>query len=225
MPDVHRWCARVRMKGRNPHTGATLFSSEPCAAAERLVPPPPPQPARPITAAIPSSTYPDSLGASWFTLDLAEFQPLAQGDLVNVYLAFASPWSSPAEDWMLYLPRWDKGQRIDLAKIFANAEYVRVPGGVQGAVPGPERRPIRKVVREQRRRHVVDRDAALGLPLQAAVMGVAVEHHVDRVAVERVFQPAAAQERHAHARDPAPIEHDAEKWIPVFGKHHAPTIT
>jgi hypothetical protein len=29
-------------------------------------------------------------------------------------------------------------------------------------------------------------------------------------------------------REPAPareLEHDAEKWVPVFGKHHAPGIT
>jgi hypothetical protein len=26
------------------------------------------------------------------------------------------------------------------------------------------------------------------------------------------------------ARGGGKLEHDAEKWVPVFGKHHAPTI-
>src|SRR5437764_13593834 len=48
----------------------------------------------------------------------------------------------------------------------------------------PERRPIRKVLAQQRRRDVVDRDAGLGAPLQAAVMGMAVENGADRIAVQ-----------------------------------------
>lgn len=85
-PDVYRWCGRLRVKGRNPETGETLYSAEPCVAAERVIPPPPPQPSRPITAGIPSATFPDTLGDSYFTLDLNEFQPLATGQMVNVYL-------------------------------------------------------------------------------------------------------------------------------------------
>jgi hypothetical protein len=57
-------------------------------------------------------------------------------DLINVYLVFTVPWSNPPQDWMLYLPRWEKGKRIDLDKQFAGAAFLRVMLGMNGAVPG-----------------------------------------------------------------------------------------
>jgi hypothetical protein len=96
-PDLYRWCARLRVKAQCPETGAILFSTEPCVAADRLVPPPPPQPVRPLTAVIPETTYPDTLGDSYYTIDLNEFQPINEGDLCNVYLASLSRLASDPE--------------------------------------------------------------------------------------------------------------------------------
>lgn len=57
-------------------------------------------------------------------------------DLVNVYLAYTVPTITPVQDWMLYLPHWDKGQRIDLTKVLAGAKYLRLLTGMPGALPG-----------------------------------------------------------------------------------------
>ena len=40
----------------------------------------------------------------------------------------------------------------------------------------------------------MDGDAAFGLAVVAAVMGVTVEHAVERIAIQRLLQPAAAEE-------------------------------
>jgi hypothetical protein len=55
-------------------------------------------------------------------------------DLINVYVAFNVPWTSPSQDWMLYLPRWEKGKPIDLDKEFTGAAYLRI--AMNGSVPG-----------------------------------------------------------------------------------------
>lgn len=85
-PDAYRWCIRLRIQGRNPETSATLYSAEPCAAADWLIPPPPPAVVQPETAAIPVSSYPDTLGNSYYMLDLSVFG-LAEGSLANIYQA------------------------------------------------------------------------------------------------------------------------------------------
>ncbi|HEX4124982.1 MAG TPA: hypothetical protein VHY37_09685 [Tepidisphaeraceae bacterium] len=57
-------------------------------------------------------------------------------DLVNVYIAYSVPTFSPPEDWMLYVPKWDKGDRLDLAKTLTGAKYLRLATGMPGALPG-----------------------------------------------------------------------------------------
>src|SRR5687768_12110303 len=66
---------------------------------------------------------------------------------------------------------------------------------LHGQLEHAEGRPIRKVLPEQRRRHVVDRDVRLRVAFEAAVMSVSVQDRRHRVAVDRLFKAAAAQER------------------------------
>jgi len=54
--------------------------------------------------------------------------------------------------------------------------------------------------------------------------------HLAGLGAERMITPArrCCPNRHSGqtiAPMPAQLEHDPEKWIPVFGKDHAPTIT
>src|SRR5262249_36121330 len=49
-------------------------------------------------------------------------------------------------------------------------------------------------VAQERQRHVVDRHVALGPSLRLAVVRVTVEDQADRVAVQRLLQPAGPQE-------------------------------
>ena len=58
-----------------------------------------------------------------------------------------------------------------------------------------EWRAVGEGLTHQRQRHVVDRDSAAGAPFGAARVGVAVEDGRRRVAVERLLQPAGAEER------------------------------
>ena len=53
----------------------------------------------------------------------------------------------------------------------------------------------RKILTHQRQRHVVDRDSAAGAPFGAPRVRVAVEDGRRRVAIERLLQPAASEER------------------------------
>jgi len=85
-PDQYRWCTRLRIQGRCSESGAELFSGESCVANDWLITPPAPLPVKPIPQQIPVSTYPDLLGDSYFTLDLASFG-LSHGDMVNIYQA------------------------------------------------------------------------------------------------------------------------------------------
>jgi hypothetical protein len=85
-PDQYRWCTRLRIEGRCMETNAVLHSDESCVTDDWLVTPPPALPVKPIPQEIPVSTYPDLLGDSYFTLDLASFG-LNQGDMVNIYQA------------------------------------------------------------------------------------------------------------------------------------------
>ena len=71
-------------------------------------------------------------------------------DLVNVYIAYTVPTFSPPADWMLYLPKWDKGQRLDLAKTLAGAKYLRLAAGMPGAPPRRKRRDQRPALRPGR---------------------------------------------------------------------------
>lgn len=85
-PDEYRWCARLRIEGSCPESGATLYSNEPSVASDWLVTPRPPLPVKPLPQEIPVSTHPDRFGDSYFTLDLASFG-LNTGDMVKIYQA------------------------------------------------------------------------------------------------------------------------------------------
>jgi hypothetical protein len=54
------------------------------------------------------------------------------------------------------------------------------------------------------------------------------EEEIDAVLGERAQEHVAGDRRAGfflrHGSLPSTIEHDAEKWVPVFGKHHAQTI-
>ena len=56
------------------------------------------------------------------------------------------------------------------------------------------KRAVRGELGHQGERDVMDGDAAFGFAGLTAVMGVAVEHPVERVAIERFFEAAAAEE-------------------------------
>src|SRR5438105_1356917 len=58
----------------------------------------------------------------------------------------------------------------------------------------PERRSVREVAFEQRHRDVVNGHLRRGASLRAAMVGVPVQHSVNLIAIERLFQPARTQE-------------------------------
>ena len=59
----------------------------------------------------------------------------------------------------------------------------------------PERRPIGKRLAQERGRHVINRYAAIRASFECAVVGVAVHDGRHWIAVERLFQAAAAEKR------------------------------
>ena len=70
-------------------------------------------------------------------------------------------------------------------------------GGVvfEGQFDDQVGRAIRIQAREQRHRHVVDRDAGGRAPFGAAAMRVAMEHRVDAISVDGLLEPARAEIR------------------------------
>ena len=146
-PDLYRWCTRLRIQGRCAESGIVLHSDEPCVTNDWLITPPPPLPVKPIPQDIPVSTYPDVLGDSYFTLDLASFG-LNQGDMVNIYQARLDRVVATPEDFIVddQLQRASEFEReARLAKRFyelatpAPVEFrsdnrfhsIKVPGNLQ----------------------------------------------------------------------------------------------
>src|SRR5207244_2882793 len=58
-----------------------------------------------------------------------------------------------------------------------------------------ERRTIGERTRQERHRHVVDLHAALGRALELSAMRMAVKHHRDWIAADRLLEAARAEER------------------------------
>src|SRR4051794_13094770 len=85
---------------------------------------------------------------------------------------------------------WRSGQRDSLTLALLGVPRLdrRSLSAAEWDLDHPERRPIREVLTQERRRDVEDGDARLGAPFRAAVMGVAVEDGADGVAVERLLQ-------------------------------------
>ncbi|MCB0108588.1 MAG: hypothetical protein KDE53_21860, partial [Caldilineaceae bacterium] len=83
--DAHRWCIRLRVRGRVPGFAYLYSSKEPCVAGDWLVTPTPPLPVQPPLDQIPVSTYPDPFGNSYYAVDLNQY--VNEGDLVNLYTA------------------------------------------------------------------------------------------------------------------------------------------
>jgi hypothetical protein len=123
-PDLYRWCARLRVRGRCPESGEPQLSPETCVASNWLMTPPAAQPARPLTAQIPVSTFPDRLGDSYYTLDLSTFG-LAAGDLVNIYMARLDHLSPTATTLVEDTQLNDVAQLLALARA-SNQPYERL---------------------------------------------------------------------------------------------------
>src|ERR1041385_1069201 len=56
------------------------------------------------------------------------------------------------------------------------------------------KRPLRRQFHHQRQRDVMHRNAALGLARLPSMMGVSVKDTVERIAIQRLFESAAAEE-------------------------------
>jgi len=82
----HRWCARIRIAGHCD--GVLKYSKESCVGIKhKIVAPPPPVVQSPVSI-IPESTFPDKLGDSYYSINVAPFIPtpvVGSPSMVNIY--------------------------------------------------------------------------------------------------------------------------------------------
>ena len=114
------WCARLRVRGRCPHSEQVLHSPEVVVRSELFLPAPPPPVTQPPVGVLPLSTYPDALGKSYFNMDLRSLLSPAQQNsdtLVKVYLARLEAMTDQPADFVDGETVTDPPGLIALAKL------------------------------------------------------------------------------------------------------------